>query len=61
MRVGYVCLFVPASAYALWQIRDVVGNDIHVCLLVCTYDSLYVTAAMCKYQTPIKIHSYASY
>ena len=37
MRVGDVCLFVLASACALWQIRDVVGNDIHVCLLVCAH------------------------
>lgn len=57
MRVGYVCLFVPASAYALWLIRDVVGNDIRVCVHVCTYDRLYVTAVTWKHQTPIKMQS----
>lgn len=38
--VGYARLFVPAGACALWQIRDVVGNGIHVYMfahmIVCT-------------------------
>lgn len=30
--VGYVCLFVPASVCALWQIRDVVGKGNGICV-----------------------------